>query len=105
MSTSSNGTKLGMAGVWGWNAKKKKYTWWMFNDWGYSQEGTADYDAESRSWTMDYVSVGLDGTKSYGRYGMKVVNNDTLEWRMDEWADLTRMFKKMEMTGTYKRRK
>ncbi len=53
---------------------------------------------------MDYKSVGLDGTTSYGRYHMTVVDDDTLDWRMEEWADGLHLVKKMEMKGTYKRK-
>jgi len=105
MSAKSPSAAFEAAGIWSWHPKREKYIWCMFNDWGYPQEGSAKYDADSRCWEMSYQGVGLDGTASYGQYRMKVVNNDTLEWRMDEWADLTRMIKKMEMTGTYKRRK
>ncbi len=52
---------------------------------------------------MKYKSIGLDGTTSYGSYSMKVADNDTLEWRLQEWADMMHLFKKLEMTGTYKR--
>nr|NIP84766.1 hypothetical protein [Planctomycetales bacterium] len=53
---------------------------------------------------MKYVSVGLDGTTSYGYYQMKVVDDDTLDWEMVEWADALHLAKKLEMTGTYKRK-
>jgi hypothetical protein len=54
---------------------------------------------------MTFKSVGLDGTTSFGRYQMTVVNNDTLDWHLDEWADGMHLVKKMEMKGSYKRRK
>ena len=91
------------SGSWGWHPKKKTYVWWMLNDWGYPQEGTAKYDPASRHWTMKYTGVGLDGTTSYGCYTMKVVDDNTLDWTMTEWADWCRCIKKVEMTGTYKR--
>lgn len=92
------------AGVWSWHPARKKYIWWMFNDWGYPQEGTADYNDRSKTWKMCYESVGLDGTKSYGVYEMQVVNRDLLRWSMEEWADALHAIKKIEMTGTYTRR-
>ena len=92
------------SGYWGWHPTRRTYVWWMLNDWGYPQEGTAAYNAAEKQWTMNYHGVGLDGTTSHGRYTMKVVDQDTLEWTMTEWADLCRLFKKIEMTGTYKRR-
>ncbi len=92
------------AGAWGWNQRTKKYVWWMFNNWGFAQEGTASYNEAERCWKMNYESVGLDGTPSYGYYLMKVVDNDNLEWHNVEWADMTHMIKKMEMKGTYKRK-
>lgn len=92
------------AGAWGWNPKSNKYVWWMFNNWGYNQEGTAKYDEANKTWMMTYVSLGLDGTTSYGEYVMKVVDNDTLEWHNHEWADAFHTVEKMDMQGTYKRK-
>ena len=103
MSAASGDTKFETAGIWSWHPKKKKYIWSMFNNWGYPQEGSATYCAETKHWKMKYKSVGLDGTASYGLYEMTVEDNDTLTWRMDEW-DAWHMVKKLEMTGTYKRR-
>ena len=106
MSAKSANAAFEAAGVWSWHPKKKQYIWWMFNNWGYPQQGTATYEAASKCWTMPYQSVGLDGTPSFGVYEMKAANNDTLEWRMDEWTMPWQMgIKKMEMTGTYKRRR
>ncbi len=93
------------AGVWSWHPKDNKYIWWMFNNWGYPQQGTAKYDEATKTWTMPYQSVGLDGTTSHGCFTMKTVDNDTLDWSMVEWADMLHMVKKLEMTGTYKRQK
>jgi hypothetical protein len=90
-------------GIWSWHPKAKRYTWWMFNNWGYPQQGTASYDADAKSWRMPYKSVGLDGSGSYGIYTMEIIDQDTLEWTMTEWADALHMVKKMEMTGTYTR--
>ena len=98
-------TNFNAAGVWGWNPNSKKYVWWMFNNWGFAQEGTASYCQKCRRWQMNYTSVGLDGTPSFGYYTMKVVDDDTLEWTNLEWADAMHMVKKMEMKGTYKRQK
>jgi len=104
MSAKSADAEFESLGVWSWHPKKDKYIWWMFNNWGYPQEGTARYDESSRTWTMKYESVGLDGTSSRGYYEMKVVDNNTLSWRVEEWADGMHMVKKLDMTGTYKRR-
>jgi hypothetical protein len=105
MSAQSADATFKSAGVWSWHPKKKKYIWWMFNNWGYPQQGTATYDPVTRAWRMPYRSIGLDGTTSYGRYDMRAVDNDTLEWGMVEWADPLHMVKKAEMTGTYTRRR
>ena len=103
MSVKGANAEFDAAGIWSWHPGCKKYAWWMFNNWGYPQQGTARYDADDKHWTMPYKSIGLDGTCSYGVYTMKVVDPDTLEWTANEWADAMHMFKKMEMTGTYKR--
>ena len=103
MSAKSANTGFDAAGVWSWNPQTHKYIWWMFNNWGYPQEGTATYCEKSKTWIMNYESVGLDGTPSFGYYTMKVLDNDTLEWTLVEWADLFHMFKKLEMKGTYRR--
>ncbi|UCE59409.1 MAG: hypothetical protein JSU63_18445, partial [Phycisphaerales bacterium] len=73
-------------GIWSWHPTRKKYMWWMFNDWGFPQEGTATYCPISKSWRMDYKSVGLDGSASTGRYEMKVVDSDTLVWCLFVWC-------------------
>jgi hypothetical protein len=104
MSAKCPDAKFDSAGVWSWHPKDKKYIWWMFNNWGYPQEGTATYDETNKCWSMDYKSVGLDGTSSFGRYTMKVVDPKTLEWTMHEWVDFTHMTSKMEMKGTYKKK-
>lgn len=104
MSAKSGDTEFEAAGVWSWHPTKRKYIWWMFNNWGYPQEGTAKYDAETKSWVMTYTSVGLDGTTSHGRYEMKPVDENTLDWSMVEWADALHTIKKLEMTGTYTRK-
>jgi len=105
LSAKSDSTEFESEGIWSWHPKKKKYMWWMFNNWGYPQEGTAKYAPDTRSWTMKYESIGLDGSPSYGRYEMKVIDNNTLEWAMAESADMMGMFPKIEMKGTYKRRR
>ncbi|MBI1824933.1 MAG: hypothetical protein HY287_14530 [Planctomycetes bacterium] len=101
----SKRTKFEAEGIWSWHPRDKQYIWGMFNNWGYPQRGTASYDAANKRWTMDYKSIGLDGTTSYGRYCMSVVDHDTLDWHMTEWADRIHMVKKVEMTGKYKRQK
>ena len=105
MSAANPSAEFKATGIWSWHPKRGKYTWWMFNSWGYPQEGTAKYDTDDRRWEMPYKGVGLDGSASHGLYRMTVVNRDVLEWRMIEWADATRLIKKMEMRGTYTRRR
>ena len=104
MTSSSGDTRFEAAGIWSWHPKHKRYIWWMFNNWGYPQEGTARYDCSTKTWRMDYTSVGLDGTTSHGRYWMTVADKDTLDWRMEEWADVLHMIKKLEMKGRYTRK-
>lgn len=91
------------SGVWGWHPTQKQYRWWMFSDWGYAQEGKADYDERTRCWRMPYTSCGLDGTNSHGEYTVTVLDSNTMEWTAVEWADALHVVKKMEMRGTYKR--
>ncbi len=105
LSAQTSRAKFDAAGMWSWHPTKHRYMWWMFNNWGYPQEGTAKYDAAKKSWTMNFVSVGLDGTKSHGRYTMDVSDNDTLKWSLTEWADGLHLVTKAEMKGTYKRQK
>lgn len=105
MTSKSQRASFAASGVWSRDPRSGKYIWWMFNDWGYPQYGSASYDEAHRRWVMKYRSVGLDGTTSYGEYRITVVDNDTLEWQADEWADVFHLFKKMEMRGTYRRRK
>lgn len=98
-------TKFEAEGKWSWHPRAKKYIWGMFNNWGYPQRGTARYDADDKSWTMDYKSVGLDGTTSHGRYTIRVVDNNNLDWTMTEWRFPLHIGKKVEMTGKYTRKK
>ena len=104
MSAKSEHAEFESEGVWSCHPKNGKYVWWMFNNWGYPQEGKAKYCDESKMWWMEYESVGLDGSKSHGLYTMKVVDDDTLEWTMEEWALPLHMAKKIEMEGTYRRK-
>ena len=104
MSMTNGRASFDSEGIWSWHPKTKKYVWWMFNNWGYPQQGTADYDESTKTWSMRYTSVGLDGGTSHGRYTITVVDDDTLEWNMAEWADALYLFKKTEMKGTYKRK-
>ncbi|MHC4064431.1 MAG: hypothetical protein ACYSUI_08010 [Planctomycetota bacterium] len=103
VSAKSTNAEFEAGGVWGWHPEKRQYIWSMFNNWGQPQSGTAKYDADSKTWTMDYVSVGLDGTKSHGCYTMSVADENTLDWQLCEWALPFQMAKKLEMKGTYKR--
>lgn len=103
MSAKGAHTDFEAAGIWSWHPQAKKYKWWMFNNWGYPQEGTASYDEQAKCWTMNYTSVGLDGTTSYGYYRMTVAGADKLDWELVEWADLTHLVKKLEMKGAYTR--
>lgn len=105
LSAKTANASFNAAGIWSWHPRDKEYIWWMFNDWGFPQQGTARYDKANQSWDMTFKSVGLDGTPSYGRYTMKVVDHNTLEWTLEEHADMGRtMMPKMKMKGTYKRR-
>ncbi len=105
MSSRNPSTSFDTAGIWSWHPKSKKYQWWMFNNWGYPQAGTAHYDADAKRWQMNYRSVGLDGTTSFGWHRMTIVDNDTLDWSVKEWADPLNLIPKMEMKGTYKRQR
>ncbi len=104
MSAKSKSTSFSSEGIWSWHPTKKKYIWWMFNDWGYPQQGRATFNENCNCWVMDYKSVGLDGTNSYGRYIVTIKDNDTLNWNMTEWADPFHAYTKMELKGVYKRR-
>lgn len=104
MSAASTNANFDVLGMWSWHPAKKQYIWSMYNNWGFPQQGTARYNASDKTWTMSYTGVGLDGTTSHGVYTMKVVDNDTLNWHMTEWADAMHSIQKIEMTGTYKRR-
>ena len=104
MTAKSSDASYDATGMWSWHPTRKRYIWWMFNNWGYPQEGSARYDESTKRWIMSYTSVGLDGTTSYGRHEISVEDENTLEWHMQEWADALHLITKIEMTGTYKRR-
>lgn len=103
IASQSGATRFASSGMWGWDDRARRYAWSMYNDWGHPQQGTASYNAKTGKWVMPYRSIGLDGTPSYGRYLMTVVDNNTLEWEMVEWADRLHLITKMEMKGTYRR--
>lgn len=105
LSAKSAKAEFEAVGLWSWHPKAKQYIWTMFNNWGYPQHGQAHYEAGPQTWTMDYQSVGLDGSASHGRYQIKVMDHDWLDWTLVEYADPLHMVKKMEMKGSYKRRK
>ena len=109
MSAKSKDAEFEAAGIWSWHPKKKKYIWWMFNNWGYPQQGTAKYcaacDKCAGCWTMKYKSVGLDGTTSHGEYLLTIKDPNTIDWCMTEWADPLHFVQKTCMSGTYTRRK
>ncbi len=105
MSAKCKSASFSSEGIWSWHPKKHQYIWWMFNDWGYPQQGRAKFNEACNCWCMDYESVGLDGTNSFGRYIVTIKDNDTLDWNMTEWADPFHTVTKMELKGTYKRRK
>lgn len=104
MTAKSSDASFEATGIWSWHPTSKRYIWWMFNNWGYPQEGSARYEESTGRWVMSYTSVGLDGTTSYGRYEMSVEDENTLQWHMKEWADVLHLIPKIEMTGSYKRR-
>ena len=103
MESKTTDAQFKSSGVWSWHPTRKKYVWWMFNNWGYPQSGTANRKRCGCCWEMKYKSVGLDGSPSYGRYIMQVEGRDALRWSAVEWADPLHLVKKMEMSGTYKR--
>jgi len=104
LSAKSASAQFEARGLWSWHPKRHRYIWTMFNDWGYPQHGYARYEEAKRRWVMNYKSVGLDGTRSTGRYIMTAVDNNTLEWSLDEWAGPLHLIKKLRMEGTYTRR-
>jgi hypothetical protein len=104
MSASSGDQAFESEGMWGLNPSSGRYVWWMFNNWGYPQHGTARYKAADRCWTMRYKSVGLDGTTSYGRYALRFLDDNTIDWCMTEWLDPFHLIQKVEMKGTYRRK-
>ncbi|MCK4658039.1 MAG: hypothetical protein KAV82_00825 [Phycisphaerae bacterium] len=104
MSAKSANAGFNAAGIWSWHPKAKKYIWWMFNNWGYPQQGTAKYNEQEKCWKMPFTSVGLDGTTSYGLYTLNVVGKNSIDWTLQEWADAMHMVLKMEMKGTYTRK-
>ncbi len=104
ISASSGDNAFDSEGMWGLNPRSGKYVWWMFNNWGYPQHGTARYKAADRCWTMHYRSIGLDGTTSHGRYKLRFVDDNTIDWQMTEWLDPLHLIQKVEMKGTYRRK-
>ena len=82
LSAKSTNRSVESAGVWSWHPLAQKYTWWMLNDWGYPQDGTAKYDAATKTWTMTYTGVGLDRTTTHGVCTIRVVSDKVLDWSL-----------------------
>lgn len=105
ISAASGSTEYEAKGFWSWHPTSHRYIWSMINNWGYPQSGKASYDQVNRRWRMDYVSVGLDGTTSFGRHILTVTDSNTIDWNLHEWADPLHLIPKMSMTGVYKRKR
>jgi len=93
-----------MVGVetWTYDAKSKKYRSTWTDSMGAIGIGESKYHAETDSWTMKATSHGPMGkTKMKGC--LKIVDDDTMEWCMAEYA-MGGLMKTMEMCGTSHRK-
>ncbi len=105
LSAKSDVATYNATGLWSWNPKTRAYEWSVFNDWGYTQHGSAKYDDAKRCWRMPFRGTGLDGTTSYGEHRMTVIDNDHLEWAFEEWTGPLHLIQKTKITATYTRTK
>jgi hypothetical protein len=97
------GTMTGM-GIWGWNPKSKKYCSWWFNNWGEASSGTAEYEAEEKTWELESQGVSpMSGKMSYGECEVRMVDEDTQAWHCKEWDNAMHWGTPIEMTGSAKR--
>lgn len=91
------GTMSGVS-IWTWDDREKRYRIWWFDGLGESAQGTARFDAGSRTWQIR--TRGSNGRCSVRSHGtIRHVNKDHLEWTWRQW-DGWGIFRISEMRGT-----
>ncbi len=91
-------------GTWTWDLKNRTYRVWWFGEGGATMNARASYEERTNSWTFRSKGDGPQGsTRGHGR--ISIVEGSTMEWFWVEWPrwDVLKLFKTMEMKGTYGR--
>jgi hypothetical protein len=94
-----------MRGVetWVWDAKAKKYRTYALDNYGYMMQGTAKYDADTRTFKSSWKGRNLlEGKTTKGSGTMRFIDDNTVEWDFSMW-DGWHLVKIMEMSGTMTR--
>ncbi len=91
-------------GIWTWDPARKEYRTWWYGSGGARVTATTTLDEATRTWILKFKAYGPSGS-TVGRGCVKMVDDDTMEWSWVEWPawDVLRLFKSVDLTGTYKR--
>lgn len=71
-------------GAWTWHPAKEKYVWYTLNNWGYPEHGAASYDAATKTWTLTYNGIALDGRAVHGSHTYTLTDRETMTWTWKE---------------------
>jgi len=97
--------KISEIGVWTWDVQAKRFRTWRFDSFGGTRVGTSTFDEASRTWTLRARRHSAWGN-TIDRGTIRVVDDQTLEWKWEEWSswDPLRLFKIAEFTGTSRKK-
>lgn len=84
-------------GMWSYDPKSGKYQMRWMDSFGGVGDGTATYDAATRTWTMKGKGSGMQDSVMEGT--MRFVDDNTMEWTHTEWNSW-KTKKTMSMKGT-----
>ncbi len=74
-------------GVWTWDATAGVYRTWRFDSGGRVSMGTADYDADARTWALKSETVGVrQGERSIGKGTIRYLSDKEKIW---DWSSRT----------------
>lgn len=91
-------------GTWVYDPSIGKFRIYGFNNMGSIEQGTATYDAETRTWHHKGKSRETNHGKTTVWEGTtRMLEDGGMEWNYTSWADPMRFKKMMEMSGTARR--
>lgn len=97
------GTMHGL-GIWAWDARKKVFRTWWFEDGGKYNKGKAWYDEASGTWKFQGKGRSLiTGEETYGEGTSRMISDDEMQWQWTEWDSPWKFRKLMDVQGTSRR--